>query len=207
MAHWHFPAMTKNRLIYAGLGGVVVAFVGIAWLFVFAGAYNIAADTPHTTPVFWVLNHVRDSSIAARATGITVPGDLSDPERISAGAGLYGEMCSACHLAPGKEPTEISQGLYPKAPEFSHGNDLSPAEKFWVIKHGIKMTAMPAWGVTHNDTLIWDMVAFLEKLPTLSPAQYQAAVQSAPADHDEMMKGMMMKNMKPEGDGHADHAH
>lgn len=199
MAQWHFPAITRNRLIYAGLGGGVVALVGTAWLFVFAGAYNIAGDEPHTTPVFWVLNQVRDSSIAARATEIQVPGDLSDPQRISAGAGLYNEMCTACHLAPGMQPTEMSQGLYPKAPEFSRGNDLTSAEKFWVIKHGIKMTAMPAWGITHNDTLVWDMVAFLNKLPSLTPAQYQAAVKSAPADHDEMMK-----DMKPGSDADAD---
>ncbi|HET7335642.1 MAG TPA: cytochrome c [Rhizomicrobium sp.] len=202
MAQRHFPAITRNRLIYAGLGGGVVAIFVVIWLFVFGGAYGIAADEPHTTPVFWVLNHVRDSSIAARAKGIAVPGDLSDPTRISAGAGLYNEMCTACHLAPGMQPTEMSQGLYPKAPEFSRGNDLSSAEKFWVIKHGIKMTAMPAWGITHNDTLIWDMVAFLNKLPSLTPAQYQAAVKSAPADHDEMMK-----DMQPDGDGHTGHSH
>ncbi|HTM80256.1 cytochrome c, partial [Asticcacaulis sp.] len=78
------------------------------------------------------------------------------------------------------------------APELSRGTDLTPAEQFWVIKHGIKLTAMPAWGLTHNDTLIWDMVAFLHKLPTLSPAQYAAAAKSAPEDHDEMMKEMHM---------------
>ena len=50
------------------------------------------------------------------------------------------------------------------------------------------MTGMAAWGPTHNDTLIWNMVAFLRKLPELSAAQYQQAVKSAPQDHDEMMK-------------------
>ena len=46
-------------------------------------------------------------------------------------------------------------------------------ELFWILKHGIKMTGMAAWGPTHNDNLIWNMVAFLRKLPGLSAAQYQ----------------------------------
>jgi ketosteroid isomerase-like protein len=35
------------------------------------------------------------------------------------------------------------------------------------------MTAMPAWGATHDDQRIWAMVAFLQKLPSLTPEQYQ----------------------------------
>ena len=84
-----------------------------------------------------------------------------------------------------------------------------PAETFWIIKHGIKMTAMPAWGKTHDDRLIWDMVAFVRKLPGLSPAQYQAITQNAPMDHDAMMKGMTEAegaSQKPSGAGeHAGH--
>ena len=141
-------------------------------------------------PTYWLIEHLRDRSIAVRARGIKVPADLGDPKRIAVGAGLYADMCSGCHLAPGMEKTEISQGLYPSAPELSRGVDDSPAEEFWTIKHGVKLTAMAAWGRTHNDKLIWDMVAFIRQLPSLSPAQYQAAVKSAPADHAEMMKDM-----------------
>ena len=50
------------------------------------------------------------------------------------------------------------------------------------------MSAMPAWGRTHSDEMIWDMVAFVRKLPTQSPAQYQQAVKSAPEDHDAIMR-------------------
>jgi mono/diheme cytochrome c family protein len=64
------------------------------------------------------------------------------------------------------------------------------AEEFWIIKHGVKMTAMPAWGRTHSDDLIWDMVSFVRKLPSLSAEQYRALVKSAPADHDTMMHEM-----------------
>jgi hypothetical protein len=64
---------------------------------------------------------------------------------------------------------------------------MTAAEEFWVIKHGIKATGMPAWGVTHSDDMLWDVVAFLRKLPDLSPAEYQALVENAPS-HDEIMQ-------------------
>ncbi|HKT43001.1 MAG TPA: cytochrome c, partial [Rhodanobacteraceae bacterium] len=49
-----------------------------------------------------------------------------------------------------------------------------PAEAFWIIKHGLKMTAMPAWGATHDDHTIWAMVAYLQKQPRMSAAEYQS---------------------------------
>jgi mono/diheme cytochrome c family protein len=75
----------------------------------------------------------------------------------------------------------------------SLASDKSPAEQFWMIKHGVKMSAMPAWGRTHSDTLMWDMVAFIQVLPHLSASQYAATIKAAPADHDELMAGNNMK--------------
>ncbi|MES3028401.1 MAG: cytochrome c [Pseudomonadota bacterium] len=188
------------------VGAAALLVGGLAGAAIYAGVYNIAADAPHTKPVLWTIENLRDRSIAVRARGVTPPPDLASPTRIASGAGLYAEMCSSCHLAPGMEKTEISQGLYPQAPELSRVLNHSPAEEFWMIKHGIKMTAMPAWGRTHSDTLIWDLVAFIRTLPKMSPAQYAAAVKSAPADHDAMMQampGMKMPDQGPAKDAEA----
>src|SRR6266436_868205 len=109
-----------KRLAWAGLAGLGIAlFLGAAALL---GGYNIAADAPHTRPVFWLLQTARDHSIAGHAKGVVVPADLGNETRIIAGAGLYNEMCSGCHLGPGLEPSEISHGLYPRAPELSRGS-------------------------------------------------------------------------------------
>ncbi len=176
----HMPSVTFTLL-------AVALIAGAGAITVYLGLYNIAA----------------------RSGSIAVPADLAAPARIASGAGLYTEMCSGCHLAPGMEKTEMSQGLYPQAPVLFKGSERSAAEQFWIIKHGIKMTAMPAWGKTHDDRLIWDMVAFVRKLPGLSPAQYQAITQNAPMDHDAMMKGMTEAegaSQKPSGAGeHAGH--
>lgn len=181
--HRHFPSWPFVALASLLIGGVAGAVI-------FTGFYDIGADAPHTPPVHWLIETLRDRSIAVRARGIAVPVDLNDPKRISTGAGLYAGMCTGCHLAPGMAKTEISQGLYPPAPELSRGLAHSPAEAFWIIKHGVKLTAMPAWGRTHGDELMWDMVAFIRTLPGLSPAGYQAAVKAAPADHDDTMRDM-----------------
>ena len=171
---------------------VLAALVAIgAAAFIYLGVYNIAADEPHTPAVYSVLERLRNQSIQAHARGISPPTDLASAQRVSVGAGLYGEMCSGCHLGPGVEKSEMSQGLYPQAPELAKvAQRLTPAQQFWIIKHGVKLSAMPAWGKTHPDPLIWDMVAFVRKLPGMTPEQYKALVASAPADHDAMMKDM-----------------
>ncbi len=172
---------TRRLLIAAVAAIAVLAVAGIA--FVYAGIFNVAADDPHSEFVFTLMKTAKQRSIAVRAEGIVVPSDLDDAKRIATGAGQYAEMCASCHLAPGMKKTEISRGLYPRAPELRRGSRLTPAEQFWVLKHGIKMTGMPAWGVTHGDDVLWDVVAFLEKLPDLTAEQYQALVESVPKTH------------------------
>ena len=174
---------------WALVAGALLVLVGAAAVAIYAGLYNIAADVPHPQPVYWLYETVRDRSVAARARDIVVPTDLDDANRISTGAGQYAEMCSGCHLAPGMKRTEISRGLYPRAPELRRQTDLTPAEQFWIVKHGVKMTGMPAWGVTHDDELLWDVVAFVRKLPELTPEQYETLVKNAPK-HEELMQEM-----------------
>jgi mono/diheme cytochrome c family protein len=183
------------------LWGAALLVVAITALVFYAGVYNIAADAPHSQPIYWVLKTARERSIAVRARDIVVPRDLDDPKRIAAGGGQYAEMCSGCHLAPGMKKTEMSRGLYPRAPELRRESPLTPAEQFWIVKHGVKMTGMPAWGVTHDDEHLWDVVAFLRKLPGLTADQYQTLVKSAPKSHDEMMQEMNMEMGTGHGDG------
>jgi len=170
-----------------GLLVLAIVFAGGVTLFVQSGVYDVAADTPHLGPVARLIDAVRMRSVEVRAEDVVRPADFNDPKRVAAGASLYNEMCSGCHLAPGMEPSEISRGLNPRAPVLIRSTGLSPEQEFWVIKHGIKMSGMAAWGVTHDDTLIWNMVAFIDKLPSLSAADYQAATKNSGEAHEHMM--------------------
>lgn len=166
--------MKAIKLLFAL--AVVGALAALAFLY--SGIYPIGADVPHTKFVDWALETLRERSIAARLDDIAVP-PLDDSQMLRAGGADYNEMCAACHLKPGQSESDMSIGLYPQPPNLTlaaeqHGDAaISAARRFWVIKHGIKASAMPAWGRTHDDARIWAMVAFLQKLPSLTPTQYQ----------------------------------
>jgi mono/diheme cytochrome c family protein len=153
--------------------------------FVYSGVYNIAADAPHTAPVSWLLHETYEQSLARRSADIVLPDDLKSPTRLPAGAEDYGEMCAGCHLAPGMENTPLRQGLNPTPPDLAaNASELDARETFWIIKHGSKMTGMPAWGKTHSDTIIWNIVAIVQRLPNLSPDEYRELVKSGESDHE-----------------------
>jgi mono/diheme cytochrome c family protein len=172
---------------------IVGALVVSAFGFVYAGIFNVAADSPHYAFIHAIMQSVRSRSIATRAKDIRPP-SLHDPTLISTGARHYAAMCSGCHLAPDKtNDSDMRAGLYPKPPDLTKHLHASPAEAFWVIKHGIKMSGMPAWGKTHDDSSIWGLVAFLQKLPELTLAQYQALATTEAKSHhqhtDDARKG------------------
>jgi mono/diheme cytochrome c family protein len=165
----------KTLLVLAAL--VLLAVAGAA-AFVWSGFYNVAADDPHTSPVHRLVETTRDRSIKTRAARLQVPTDLMLRERIVQGSGNYDAMCMGCHLAPGMDGTELSRGLYPAPPDLSR-TTVAPAEAFWVIKHGIKASGMPAWGASMDDEYIWNMVAFLQALPGMDPDGYREAVSAS----------------------------
>lgn len=146
--------------------------------FVYLGTFEPAADVPHSDITYRLLETTRDRAIALRAKAIAVP-LLDDPKLLTEGAEHYHAMCTGCHLAPGMADSEIRPGLYPPPPNLSEHQHHTPGETFWIIKHGIKMSAMPAWGKTHDDQAIWGLVAFLQKLPEMTPEQYHALVNRA----------------------------
>lgn len=166
-----------------GAIAAVVAIVVAAALYLWLGLYNVGADAPHLGVTRTVIAFARNHSIAARVGNIKVP-SLNEPGRVAYGAADYDAMCTSCHLAPGMAENEMRPGLYPKPPKLAEIPALPPAVQFWVIKHGIKMSGMSAWGKTHSDDEIWNMVALLQKLPKLTPGEYKMLVGIAAGHHD-----------------------
>jgi len=163
----------------------IIAFAAILGVtaFIYSGIYPMGADVPHNKLTYWLLETLREQSIARVSRDIVVP-PLDNPDLLLSGGADYNEMCSVCHLRPGILKSDMSLGLYPIPQNLSqtqngHGNhehddsDQVARRQFWIIKHGIKASGMLAWGLTHDDQRIWAMVAFLQKLPQLTPDQYQ----------------------------------
>jgi mono/diheme cytochrome c family protein len=158
-----FALTLVGALAVLALGGV--AFIG-------SGVYNIGADDHHTKIVLAIIEQLRDRSIAARSNSVDAH-YVEDPQRIALGAQRYATLCVGCHLAPGVTKSDIRQGLYPHPPNLAQGELQQAQRAFWIVKHGIKMSAMPAWGRTLDDETIWDVVAFVRKMPDMTSETYQ----------------------------------
>lgn len=170
--------LTLSTYIKSLLLTAVIALVG-AGLFLYSGLYPIGADVSHNRLTYWLLETLRERSVARAASDIEIPEELDSADRLLSGGADYNDMCADCHLKPGKTESDFSIGLYPSPPNLTRTEDETGADnaalkrQFWIIKHGIKASGMPAWGPTHSDERIWNMVAFLQRLPELSEQQYQ----------------------------------
>jgi len=153
----------------------MIGAIGMA----FSGLYDVSASSPHSGPVTWLLSTTSHASIERHSSGIEVP-DLDNASLARAGINDFDAMCKGCHGAPGQEPEAMGQGLNPPPPDLSESAaEMQAAELFWVTKHGIKMTGMPAWGATHDDDALWPVVAFMTTLPDLDADGYQSLLASA----------------------------
>lgn len=162
-----FRAVIKTLTVIVLIGPL--AAVGFAW----SGLYNVAATDTHWPVTRWLLETTVRRSVARQADGIVAP-KLGAREQWLAGINDYEAMCSGCHTPPGSAPSAMAQGMYPSPPDLARAAEhMDAAELFWVTKHGIKASGMPAWGATHDDEALWQIVALVEQLPDMTGERYQ----------------------------------
>jgi mono/diheme cytochrome c family protein len=160
----------RDSLIGALATIAVLVVAGL--IFVYSGAYNVAATEDHTAIGRWLLNTAQHRSVAVRAGGMA-PAPAFDSALVAHGFEHYRDMCVVCHGAPGVERGEFGQGITPTPPDLSEeAAEWSAQELFWITKHGIKMAGMPAFGPTHSDEEIWGLVAFLQEMAGMSDEEY-----------------------------------
>lgn len=173
------------RLQTVGLIGallLVLAALGL-WLFIYLGVYNVSASQQHTGPVYRMLDYAMSRSLSARTGGVAVP-PLGEEQRIRAGASHYRDHCLQCHGAPGVSPHALAFGMAPAPVNLvSTAREWPPAKVFWVVKHGLKMTGMPAWEHRMSDEDIWDIVAFVMVMPSMAPVEYADFARTLPRHH------------------------
>ncbi len=161
----------KTVLITLGAALTLAILGGL--LFIKTGVFNVATEWKDPALLQWVFESTMDHSVKRRAASIEVP-PLDDPEQIKEGFRSYREMCAICHTPPGGSASPTAKGLNPEPPDLAKdAEDLSDAELFWITKNGIRMTGMPAWGPTHRDPELWNIVAFIKTLPTMTAEEYR----------------------------------
>lgn len=159
---------------------IIILFCAAGILYLYSGYYDISATRPHWSTTAWLIEQARERSVEFHSKEIKPP-DLKDPKLLRIGAEEYHEMCQLCHGAPGQKALGFTGGLYPKPPNLASREiqEMSDAEAFWIVKNGIKLTGMPAFGPGHNENTLWGIVSFWRRLPILSPEQYQQVLESA----------------------------
>jgi len=172
--------------LLAFIGALAIIAAVAAAIFFFGGYYSVAGTEPEPEIVKWLLVQVRKASVARNAEG--TPSSVKfDDAAVMAGAKAFAARgCTNCHGGPGVEWAKFSEGLRPDPPDLKDiVKNREASQLFWVVKNGINMTGMPSFALAGvPDPEIWNIVAFLKKLPDVSDADYKkwtAPVAAAPA--------------------------
>lgn len=160
LTRWH----VVGGLLALGLLGFFVVVFGVV---------PIKASSGHWAVTRWFLEFAMGQSVATYSLGTEVP-DLAEPALVLKGAGHYASACQPCHGAPGEPASVTARQTTPEPPylpeEIHHWR---PRELFYIVYHGVKFTAMPAWPSREREDEVWAMVAFLLVLPGLTPEEYE----------------------------------
>lgn len=196
-----------------------VAGVGTASAYAYSGFFNFAAREQHWPVVEQAIGMARDRSIHVHAADVQVPQTLGDSAVIVQGVQHYRAHCAVCHGAPGVAADDMANGMYPSPPDLRKTvKQRPPADLFWIVKNGVKMSGMPSWA-DHGDDELWQIIAFLEVLPSLTVEDYAAlsaeADKSSGGRHGRYDDGMMPDGgsasspipVSPDHEGHAGHHH
>lgn len=153
----------------------IIASAAAGALFILAlpltGLLDHSARPGSNALVDWYTQTAARQSIGLRSALTGAP-DLDDPAMVRRGAGHYQLVCAACHGSPNAPAARFAQDLSPPPPPLTGWRP--EARLFQTIKYGIRHTAMPAWPTHLRDDEIWDMVAFVRRLPTMNAEDYAA---------------------------------
>jgi cytochrome c553 len=158
--------ITWGRVLL-GLAGLALAGLAVAW----SGIVNIGASTGHWAITSWFLHWSMGNTV--RTWSLLTVDDAyvaaMDREHLVAAAGHFAAQCSVCHGAPGEPPSPVMRAATPAAPDLaSSEGKWQDRELFWIIRHGVKYTPMPAWPAGERLDEIRGMVALVRSLPGMT---------------------------------------
>jgi cytochrome c553 len=170
----------------ATVAGVLV-FAGIT-----AGLVPIAASAGHWPITEWLLHYAMRRAVATQSlTAPAAPSELDSDEFVLRGAGHFEVGCRPCHGAPGDRLPVVAHAMTPHPPELApRVPTWRTRELFYIVKHGVKFTGMPAWPATQRNDEVWAVVAFLRQLPGMQAGDYERLVRSDGVLLTDLMGGV-----------------
>ena len=182
----------------AGVIVTLICFIGGAYTY-FAGGFAPVATASSPMPFEKKLAKMALNAKLQKEMPRTVPIEANEANYL-AGAREYLTNCAVCHGVPGKAKTAIARGEFPIPPELFHGKGVTddpPAETFWKVANGIRLTGMPSFNRSLSATQMWQislMLANADKLPSsvtsVLAGQLEASNPTSPAvvDHPTATK-------------------
>jgi mono/diheme cytochrome c family protein len=164
--------LTKLIILIAVVGlGIVGAF---GWMGYQTFTSGFSAKTEPPAIEVFMARQVRRLAIPVEKRQAQNPIPLS-PDVMKESLAHFADHCATCHANDGSGQTPIGKNVYPRAPDLrlADTQSMSDGEIFWVIHHGIRFTAMPAWGESEldNDLGSWKLVHAIRHLPQLTPEE------------------------------------
>lgn len=162
-----------------------------------SGIIPIKASSGHWTITKWFLQFSKQRSVSTQTLGMESP-PLDHPDLVLKGAGAYDLNCRACHGSPSFPSPRVAQHMTPRPPylPLTIGN-WETKELFYIVKHGIKFTGMPAWPSRQRDDEVWTMVAFLQKFSNLNHDEYRRLVHGEVNVNEESMSIAGLEKPEP----------
>lgn len=173
----------RTVLLTAALTTVALALAGalVAAVVVYGGLYDVASTRQHWQPTHTLLETAMRQSVKLRARDVAEP-PLADETMALRGAACFRDKCVQCHGAPGVAQGDVGKSMQPlPGPLVDAPRHWRARELYWVTRNGIKMSGMPAWEYRLADAELWDVVAFMQRLPQLNAADYAEWMRRAPA--------------------------
>ena len=170
------PWVTFARSAVAWGSFFLAAAAVVAVLVIASGLVPIKASSGHWAITAWILKFTMQRSVATHSLPIDAP-PLDSDALVLKGAGHYDLGCRPCHGAPGQQAPRIARHMTPHPPDLrATVPNYDAAALFYIVRHGVKFTGMPAWPARGRDDEVWAMVAFLQRLPSLEADGYQRLI-------------------------------
>jgi cytochrome c553 len=185
------PVRIRLRRLLPWALGLFAGGIAMVMLIAYSGIYSVAASAGHPDWLDWFFALGKERSVVSNSRAIDPP-ELNLTAMAPLGAAHFQGGCATCHKIPGQTLNPVYDQMLPPPPDLQvHSPMWSREQLFWIVRHGIQFTGMPAWSGHDRDDEVWSVVAFLEALPSMKPEDYRKYANGNSKNPESITAGMI----------------